>query len=214
MGDLNIGTASANNSPNIAAQAISAELFQDGVLGSDYMLKQQTNKARALRCDRMETRSDSGEGIHPNIHRTDVVTQITPNGISNKMREVFGSRLRAVIASNVGYFTSITEFLGEVRSVDLVERVFLADVSNSKNTDECYAAEFDLDEISSSDLDLVQPGALFFWLVGREISNGTERNISQIRFRRMASISKRQLLRIEHSVREETESIRHAIVED
>lgn len=212
MGDLNIGTASANSLANTAVPAISAVLFQDEVSDSTYVLKQQANKTRALRCGKRETGSDFDQGKRADIHRTDVATQVTSKVFSNKLREVFGSRLRAIKVSNVGYFISNTEFLGKVRSVDFEKHVFLADVTNSKNPYECYSAKFDLDEISSSDIELVQPGALFYWLVGKEISNGTERNISQIRFRRMASLSKRQLLRIEGNVREETESIRRAIV--
>ena len=47
MGDLNIGTASANSLANTAVPAISAVLFQDEVSDSTYVLKQQANKTNA-----------------------------------------------------------------------------------------------------------------------------------------------------------------------
>lgn len=49
--------------------------------------------------------------------------------------------------------------------------------------------EFDLDDLASdSDVDLVQPGAVFYWTIGRsQNAAGTRTNVSLVRFRRIPS---------------------------
>lgn len=81
------------------------------------------------------------------------------------------------------------EFEGVVLSVDEVARTFWARLADctAENPDE--EAEFALSEIPRDDWQLVMPGALFFWYVGREWRNGQVRRVSDIRFRRFFQFS-------------------------
>jgi len=51
-------------------------------------------------------------------------------------------------------------------------------------------SEFDLEEVSESDFELVQPGATFYWSIGRRRNEaGTVTNFSFVRFRRLPRMS-------------------------
>ena len=132
---------------------------------------------------------------------------------ANKVRELFSAKEIVLETPDFGHYSDITEFSGEVLLVNEAEGVFVANVTNNNNAEDCYRAEFDIDEVPSSDLALLRPGALFFWNVGREIFNGTERNVSHIAFRRMGAIGKRHLTRLVESARNDAESIRRAITQ-
>lgn len=45
--------------------------------------------------------------------------------------------------------------------------------------------EFTFEDINPSDLELVKPGAIFYWSLGYEDYNGTRKKASYIRFRRL-----------------------------
>ena len=212
MNKVNTTVTSESTSTDLERVAISATPLHDDE-DLMQMFVRKVNIARRMGC-RKATISDSRMGAEwLETHRTDVGVQTTPRENSNNVREIFSSRLRRVRTSDVGYFLSNTEFMGEVRTVNVETGVFSAEVKNSGDTDECYLVEFDLDEVPAADRVLVRNGALFFWEVGKEITNGTERNVSQILFRRMASIGKRQLLKVEKNARDEADAIRRAIIE-
>lgn len=54
------------------------------------------------------------------------------------------------------------------------------------------------DELSDFDLDLLEPGAIFYWTIGyREKPGGARERVSQIRFRRLPAWSTPQLEQVE-----------------
>lgn len=74
---------------------------------------------------------------------------------------------------------------GTVKSVGSGEFTALVqDYTNRSNPDE--EVVFDLAEVDPSDRSLVTPGSGFYWVVGRERTPaGTQKNLSQLRFRRL-----------------------------
>lgn len=57
------------------------------------------------------------------------------------------------------------------------------------DTSERAMVEFDLDEIAEDDIQLCEPGALFYWSIGYEVKAGGQRSKSSvIRFRRLGSV--------------------------
>jgi hypothetical protein len=95
------------------------------------------------------------------------------------------------------------EFEGVVLSVDKKSRTFyvrLVDETNPSAPDEEALMSFD--EISSDDQDLIVPGALFSWVMGRTERNGTVSRHSEIRFRRVFRFSKQSIIQAENKAAE------------
>lgn len=214
MNEMISELVSINSLSSTVDAAISAMPCQDGIVDSARTLAKRTQIAQSIGRSLIHGNNSVLGEDQLGSDRTDIVLQMSPKEPSRRLREAFNSRLKIINEPDVGYFLSNTEFLGEVQSVDADKSLFSAIVRNRRNPDDCYSAEFNMDEVPSSDRVLVTIGALFFWEVGREITNGTERNVSQICFRRMASIGKRQLSKLEKNAKEESESIRRAIAEE
>jgi len=213
MASLNLDTIGVANAYDIMPRAMSGMNGQDETSASVNDVKKNDRAVQRIRDHAPKTISDPFyKGKCEYASPTFTSMQTSGKSITNKVREVFCQRPKNVNISGISYFISKTEFSGEVRLVDVERRFFVADVSNV-NHDKRYSAKFDMDEVPSADVSLVRPGALFYWLVGRENTNGTERNISQIHFRRMASIGKKQIRKIEDNARKEAEVIRSFIVE-
>jgi hypothetical protein len=64
-------------------------------------------------------------------------------------------------------------------------------------------AEIPLEEVSPDDLELLQPGAVFYWTIGYDISpSGTRRRASEIKFRRLPSWTKGDIARVRDQANE------------
>jgi len=59
------------------------------------------------------------------------------------------------------------------------------------------AAEFSMEDVDLGDLSLVQPGAVFYWMVGYVTTRGTRRTFSEIRFRRLPVWTRAELAKLE-----------------
>jgi hypothetical protein len=61
-------------------------------------------------------------------------------------------------------------------------------------------AEIPIDEVSEDDVELLAPGAVFYWAVGYEISPaGTRTRFSRIKFRRLPSWTRKDLARVDRA---------------
>jgi hypothetical protein len=61
-------------------------------------------------------------------------------------------------------------------------------------------AEIPIEEISSSDHDLLREGAVFYWTIGyRDSTSGQRERISIIRFRRLPMWTEKEILRAKES---------------
>lgn len=71
--------------------------------------------------------------------------------------------------------------------VERFESYFVAEVIDL-DSDERAIVEFDLQEISPSDLSLCEPGGLFYWTIGYDVKEGGQRSrASVVRFRRLGA---------------------------
>ncbi len=75
---------------------------------------------------------------------------------------------------------------------DTTFRVRLVDLTGERPEEEM---ELEKDELSDFDLDLLEPGAIFYWTIGyrRELPRGARERVSLIRFRRFPAWSRREL---------------------
>ena len=81
---------------------------------------------------------------------------------------------------------------------------FLATLRSLRDESETEKeAEIPLDEVTPDDLELLQPGAVFYWTIGYDISpGGTRRRASEIKFRRLPSWTKGDIARLDEHANE------------
>jgi hypothetical protein len=71
--------------------------------------------------------------------------------------------------------------------VEIKESTFIAKLDDLTKAGGTYEmAEFELDEVSPGDTNLLKPGAIFYWSVGSSITNGQIKKESMLRFKRVA----------------------------
>jgi len=92
-------------------------------------------------------------------------------------------------------FELLQQWEGEVRQVDSDEfTAVIRDLTNSRSPEE--EVTLPKDEISSGDIGLVQPGAIFYWIIGYRVSpDGQKTRTSDLRFRRLPAWSAREIKR-------------------
>ena len=64
-------------------------------------------------------------------------------------------------------------------------------------------AEIPIEAVTPDDLELLQPGAIFYWTIGYDISpSGTRRRSSELRFRRLPAWTKKDIERVRNRASE------------
>lgn len=82
-------------------------------------------------------------------------------------------------------FQLLESWTGLVEQVNATARTFDAQVASELHSSIREAAQFTFDEISEDDLDLVRPGAIFYWSVGYQVDKfGRRSTQSSLRFKR------------------------------
>ncbi|MCI0454176.1 MAG: hypothetical protein L0Y68_04175 [Candidatus Dadabacteria bacterium] len=90
------------------------------------------------------------------------------------------------------YFLSLQKWEGNV--IEVMKDYFLAKLVDLTAPGADEQAEIPLEEVSIEDLDLVVPGAIFYWNIGYEDeSNGQRKRTSIIRFRRLPAWSQSEI---------------------
>jgi hypothetical protein len=91
----------------------------------------------------------------------------------------------------VGTFVRKQEWIGRVERV-LADRIFVS-LTDRTSPNEEEVAELSLEEVSARDRELVQPGALFYWIIGyRDAADGQRRSESLLRFRRPIEMTREE----------------------
>ena len=87
------------------------------------------------------------------------------------------------------FYQSFKEYHGVVSKIDYEKEIFSADLVNYMDKEDVFRAEIYFEDVDGleNDLPLIQIGAPFVWILGRENSNGTVRRTSYLRFRRISS---------------------------
>jgi hypothetical protein len=78
----------------------------------------------------------------------------------------------------------LQEWEGTVDSIG--DRTFVARLVDRTSPGPDEEAEFDIDEVSRGDRDLLAPGAIFYWSIGyRDSASGSRSRTSLLTFRRL-----------------------------
>lgn len=83
--------------------------------------------------------------------------------------------------------------------VEVQPRELVADLYDLLEGEREYSATIPLDEIAAADRKLVQPGAVFDWVIGIRIEHGTQETFSRIVFRRLPAWGASELRRLEQA---------------
>jgi len=94
-------------------------------------------------------------------------------------------RVRAPRPQRNRQFVALARWEGAV--LEKFATYFVAEVIDL-DSNERAVAEFDLEELSRADVDLCEPGSLFYWSIGYDVKESGQRNrASVIRFRRLGT---------------------------
>ena len=85
---------------------------------------------------------------------------------------------------------------GTVKRVDVAAGVMSVTLSARLGNAVDHTADIDLQWVAPQDLDLVRPGAVFYWTIYKERKHGSIRNTQELRFRRFPTWSRAQLKRV------------------
>jgi hypothetical protein len=87
----------------------------------------------------------------------------------------------------------------ECTVVRLGEESFIATLRSLRDpSDSEKEAEIPIEEVTPDDLELLQPGAVFYWTIGYDISpSGTRRRASQLKFRRLPAWTRKDIERVQ-----------------
>ena len=84
----------------------------------------------------------------------------------------------------VDHYRALQEWEGTVDSIG--DRTFVARLVDRTSPGPDEEAEFDIDEVSRGDRDLLAPGAIFYWSIGyRDSASGSRSRTSLLTFRRL-----------------------------
>ena len=85
------------------------------------------------------------------------------------------------------YFTKSQNWVGQI--TELSDTEFTAKLIDKNDQTTFEVAQFDMDEISKGDMELIKLGAIFYWSVGFANQNGQISKQSLIRFKRSVALS-------------------------
>ncbi|GEM_PF-4896083 len=90
----------------------------------------------------------------------------------------------------------LQEWEGQVTSIHRQDGVFVANLidKTAKDTIETEEAEFPIDDLSNGDRELLEEGAMFCWVIGREYLGTQCKRFSRINFRNLPQWSETELL--------------------
>ena len=92
--------------------------------------------------------------------------------------------------------TPIEIWEGKVLDVDNAGQSMKVSLSAKMGKYADHTAEIDFEWIAEQDMDLVRPGAIFYWILYKETRHGSIRNSQELRFRRFPTWSKHQIKRM------------------
>ncbi|PAT01781.1 hypothetical protein CI105_04645 [Candidatus Izimaplasma bacterium ZiA1] len=107
------------------------------------------------------------------------------------------------------FYKSIREYHGFISRIDYENEFIFATMHNLKNESDILKAQIEFDDIENyeSEKHLIQIGAPFIWIFGREVISGREQKVSYIRFRRMPTWTKSRIQDIEAEAEETADAL-------
>lgn len=114
------------------------------------------------------------------------------------------------------FYKFLEQYYGIVESIDFELETFTAILTNFADKTKKILAEFDFDDLQyQSDRKLIDVGANFIWLIGKETQQtGQQTNMSKFVFRRTKALTSKQIEQAERDADEWTEFFKSIVVSD
>jgi len=146
---------------------------------NEHDLKIAKNAKRYIDMDNLSTVSSKNDENSPALYPLNNKKQVLPHLKENKKNGNTYEIYQQSVQKWKCVVTDITQKKFRAKLEDLNEEV---------NTT-YEVAEFDFEEVSPSDLSLLNLGAVFYWSIGYEMKNGQLTKRSSIRFQRLVTWS-------------------------
>lgn len=126
------------------------------------------------------------------------------------LKTVFRPTKLFKVAPKKNEFLSIQKWEGIVESFDEDKSTFVATVIDLTGSDRKKGiVEFDVDEVDPGDWDLISEGAIFYWNIGYQYSQGVRTKSSLIRFSRLPAWRKNFIEAIKVKAKNRFSSFKH-----
>lgn len=83
---------------------------------------------------------------------------------------------------NIDHYVDTISWRGHIESIK--GNVFYARMKEIENKGTEESAQFDKKEVSEDDKEFIRPGAVFYYSIGYNLSNGTKKKVAVIKFKR------------------------------
>lgn len=112
------------------------------------------------------------------------------------------------------YSKKIQKWQGLVESISTQDNTFTARLKDltAGGTDE--RAEFEMDDISPEDLELLTEGSLFYWSVGHFMENGQSVKRSDIRFQRLIMLDSDDIDNIKSNIKLKYGNLKQRVIDN
>ena len=142
----------------------------------------------------------SNEGVDNVISSHQSLRWSNPSEIKESLKVVSKYRKRPKEST---FYQDITQYSGTIQSIDKDLDIFTANLVNIDDVDDKLLAEFYINDYNfGSDMELIQPGANFIWLIGQEVEHGTRKKTTKFIFRRTPIARGRALQEAKDKARE------------
>lgn len=102
--------------------------------------------------------------------------------------------VKGYVAPKVGALAAVLQvWEGVVLEVDPDQQIMLVKLADRQGLVAEHTAELGLDWVVAQDMELVRPGAVFYWTIYRETKRSTIKHSQEIRFRRLPNWTNRQV---------------------
>lgn len=116
------------------------------------------------------------------------------------------SKLLTVPVSGYNNYISRSQnWIGHV--IEIAENEFTAKLEDKNNPTTYEIAQFDIDEVSQGDQEMLKLGALFYWSVGKASINGQIIKQSMLRFKRSVDVTEEEFDHIMDNVNRQDSNI-------
>jgi hypothetical protein len=144
----------------------------------------------------------------PNADDKSVLTRVIPNHLDSYMlknnstamyEDISDVNVRVPAISQVskvseGALAAVLQIWeGTVVSVNAEKQVMSVKLTDRAGLIPTHTGDIDLEWVAPQDMDLVKPGAVFYWTIYKETKRGTIKNSEEIQFRRLPNWTKKQV---------------------
>lgn len=127
--------------------------------------------------------------------------------ISDSKKSKIENQSSALKQKTLNYYKKTQHWTGVITKINSKQKIFYAKLIDKNSGGTYEIAEFDFDEISTSDFSLVKKGAIFYYSLGYASNNGQIKKEAFLRFKRSVPFDAEEVDSIEDRVNKFNQNI-------